>query len=95
MNSASIPTIGADKELLEGINTVRSWLMTADGYTRIYITSNCKNLIKEFRSYKYPEKGGEVPIDKNNHLMDCLRYILHTRKTGDGNTGGKVSVEMY
>ena len=50
---------------------------------RLYIMSNCVNLIQEGRNYKYKESDidnaknrGEKPVDANNHTMDALRYIV-------------------
>lgn len=92
MESSGIPTMGANKDIIDGIRKVRAWLKTADGYVRLYVTSNCINTIEEFNSYKYPEKGGEIPIDKNNHLMDPLRYIFNT--LDDIGTDGVTGVEV-
>jgi len=42
-----------------------------------------KNLQKEQQSYLYEQlKDGTIinkPLDKNNHLMDCLRYLIYTK----------------
>lgn len=94
MDSAGLPVIGANKDIDSGIRKVRSWLRTADGYVRLYVTSNCVNCISEFKSYKYPESGGNKPIDKNNHLMDPLRYIFNTMDDVDTGGGG-ISAECY
>ena len=45
MESAGIPTQGANKNIEIGIERVRSWLKTADGHVRLYVTSNCPLLI--------------------------------------------------
>jgi hypothetical protein len=40
------------------------------------VFSTCKNTIKEFGKYCYPEGGSkEHPLDKNNHTMDALKYV--------------------
>ena len=87
MESAGLPVIGANKEIIPGIERVRSWLRTADGYVRLYITDNCVNTIAELNAYSYPESGGDKPIDKNNHLLDGIRYIFNTMdEVGSDNT---------
>lgn len=50
---------------------------------RIKIFKTCKNTINEIKEYRYPEDSdslkrniGDKPIDKNNHAMDCLRYMI-------------------
>jgi hypothetical protein len=95
MESAGLPVLGANKDIVNGIEKVRPWLRTADGYIRLYVTDNCVNTIAEFRSYRYPESGGNKPIDKNNHLMDPLRYIFDTMDDIGSSSGGKVEVDMY
>ena len=50
-------------------------------FKKIIIHPRCKNLIKEMGlySYKTDRLSGEVlpvPIDKNNHWQDSLRYSL-------------------
>lgn len=95
MESAGLPVVGANKDIAVGIEKVRAWLKTADGYVRLYITSNCKNTIKEFNSYSYPEKGGEIPIDKDNHLMDPIRYIFNTMDDIGTDSVAGVTVEAY
>lgn len=93
LEDAGIPVEGAVKELENGIELVRGWLRTADGYVRLYVTSNCVNTIKEFNSYRYPEKGGNKPVDKDNHLMDGIRYIFSSKdKVGTGSSS--VSIEL-
>lgn len=48
-------------------------------WTRLYVSSKCKNLIREFGLYrrkKLPDGTfDEKPEDKNNHAMDALRYM--------------------
>lgn len=53
----------------------------------IVINPRCPNMVREFRSYAYktdPRTGEVLPVieDKNNHLIDALRYAvegLHRR----------------
>ena len=43
---------------------------------RLYVCAHCVPLIKEFMAYRFPEGGGEDPIDKDNHAIDALRYLV-------------------
>lgn len=47
---------------------------------KVYIHPSCVNTIMEFNSYAWEQdKSGKwlnKPVDKNNHLMDALRYSL-------------------
>lgn len=57
---------------------------------RYLCASDCKNIMDEFYSYCYQrDKEGNwlnKPEDKNNHLMDALRYSLQCIE------GGKATV---
>ena len=48
----------------------------------IYISKESKNIFKEFQSYYWQElKDGTIinkPVDKNNHLMDSIRYAVYS-----------------
>lgn len=52
---------------------------------KLFITNNCKNFILELEQYKYPEakkerNPGEIPVKKNDHGPDALRYLaLHLK----------------
>jgi phage terminase large subunit len=64
----------AEKDVRDGINRVKRF--------HFHITPNSPNLIKEARGYSYKKnKDGrmlEEPIKFHDHLMDGLRYALHT-----------------
>jgi phage terminase large subunit len=59
------------------------WLQTK----KIVIDQKCQNLINEISIYSWQEdKHGEVlsppkPIDRNNHLIDAMRYALERDRT--------------
>ena len=61
-----------------GIEKVRNYLY--EGKLKIFTT--CDNLKTEARDYIYKpldktmSTNSDKPIDKNNHLMDCLRYLI-------------------
>ncbi len=59
---------GANK----GQDSVRSSINKLQEY-EILVTSDSLNLIKELRGYVWLD--GQKPIDKNNHLIDPLRYV--------------------
>jgi len=49
---------------------------------KIHITSDSNNAIQEFRNYKWQEdRTGKLtnkPIDKNNHIIDAVRYATYS-----------------
>jgi len=52
----------------------------------IVIDSRCVNLRNELLAYKWKEDAGgnaiRVPVDKNNHLIDALRYAYESEAGG-------------
>jgi phage terminase large subunit len=63
----------ADKEVEKGIDAIktRNW----------YITKDSVNTLKEVKSYSWKEKDGKAldePVKVNDHLMDAIRYAVHT-----------------
>ena len=64
----------AKKDVSAGIDRVKGH--------KLHIHSGSSNLIDEIRTYKYREtKDGKVldePVPFNDHLMDCIRYVLFT-----------------
>tara|TARA_R110001632_G_scaffold140562_1_gene256571 strand:+ start:3488 stop:4642 length:1155 start_codon:yes stop_codon:yes gene_type:complete len=49
---------------------------------KIHITSDSNNAIQEFRNYKWAEdRTGKLtnkPVDKNNHIIDAVRYATYS-----------------
>ena len=66
-----------NKDLYSGINRVKSYLKTADGNAKIFIFKNCKNLIREIKGYFWG--NDDVPIKKDDHALDELRYYIMNR----------------
>lgn len=68
----------------EGDNRIDAGIMKVFGYMeskRLRILSSCVEMIREGRNYRYPEqkideKAVDKPIDKDNHAMDTLRYLI-------------------
>ena len=71
-----------------GIRLVRTklYVREATGKPKLFVGRNCTATIKEFQSYKHIRDAfGEVsdtPEDKNNHLMDALRYLVTDHMSG-------------
>ncbi len=64
------PTKKGRDSIIAGIDLLKRY--------KLFVTPNSQNLIQEFRNYKWSEdKTGKltnIPIDRNNHLLDSLRY---------------------
>lgn len=69
----------------KGADSINNGIQYIQGY-KIYIHPRCKNFINEISQYSWAtDKNGEStnkPNDKNNHLMDAMRYALqeYTKK---------------
>lgn len=66
------------KDIVAGVDRVRELFKQG----RIHISADCKNLIHELETYRYPDKKPdqnevEKPIKENDHALDALRYALY------------------
>ena len=71
-----------------GIRAVKTKLYVREGSgkPKLFVGRNCKATKKEFQSYKrLRDAWGEVsetPEDKNNHIMDAIRYLVLDQMSG-------------
>lgn len=65
-----------NNDILYGIEKVRNYLYNGT----LLIFNDCRNLIEEASKYSYPKSNtrnsNDKPIDKDNHLMDAMRYMV-------------------
>lgn len=66
-----------NKDLFSGISKVKSYLKSVDGRSKLFIFKNCVNMIREFKGYWWGER--DVPIKKDDHALDELRYYIMSR----------------
>lgn len=66
------------KELLVGIQKVKRYICDANGNRRLFIFKNCPNLIREIKAYFWGDD--DVPIKKDDHCLDELRYYIMSIK---------------
>lgn len=73
MHRAGINVKAADKGVNEGIDKVKS--------SKLFVSSNSTNLIKELRNYKWKvDKNGkklDEPVKFNDHACDAMRYAIY------------------
>jgi len=66
---------------LKGRDSINAGIDLLKRY-KIHITSDSDNAIREFRNYKWLEdKTGKLtnkPVDKNNHIIDAVRYATYS-----------------
>ena len=48
---------------------------------KIFIFKTCVNLIRELKTYRWGK--GDLPIKRDDHCVDELRYFIMTRPTGE------------
>ncbi len=66
-----------NKDLFSGIQRVKTYLKNAKGDSKLFIFKTCTNLIREFKSYFWG--NSDVPIKKDDHSLDELRYYIMSR----------------
>lgn len=78
MNTYGLDNWAAKNALESGINAVKEKFENR----KLMVSPKCKNLIRELRNYCYNKDGH--PIDKDNHCLDALRYIIFSEKNFSG-----------
>lgn len=81
LRSAGLNVRESNKDIVSGVDHVRELFKQG----RIHINPECKNLIMELETYRYPDKKPdkneeEKPIKENDHLLDAMRYAIYTFK---------------
>lgn len=92
--SAGIPAVAAENDIREGIDAY--YELISSGNYRV-VAKDCPYLIDEKDSYHYPEekdlktdqdksKRTDLPVDQNDHILDCARYLSMGTKKVDKKT---------
>ena len=69
---------------VKGKDSVINGIMNISEYT-ITVNPLCKNTIFELSNYLWDKNSPNSPEDKNNHLMDAMRYAFYdVKRTGRG-----------
>ncbi|MEM6504799.1 MAG: phage terminase large subunit [Planctomycetota bacterium] len=75
LEQAELPVVKAENAVLDGIRAVQRYMMTeGDGTPRFTVEPHSVHLLRELASYAWHPDRTDVPIDRNNHLADALRY---------------------
>jgi len=77
--------VAGDNDVIAGISRVKALLRQH----RLFIDRSCVNLIKELEGYHYEKDKGrgdvsELPVKKDDHAVDSLRYCLYQKEQGTG-----------
>lgn len=81
-----------NKDMFAGISTVKRYLKDGEGKAHLFIFKNCVNLIKEFKSYFWGDD--DLPIKKDDHALDELRYYLMSKPQPHLPTKEKSLIEL-
>lgn len=85
LRRVDIPTRNEPHKIVDGIQVVRRLVKDGQGYRALRVNRRCTNLLRELREgYKYPDgskarRDEEIPLDKDNHAADALRYWCFVR----------------
>jgi PBSX family phage terminase large subunit len=81
-------TLDANNDVIDGIRSVSNFMSNQ----QFKILDTCKDTIREIQSYVWDEKaserGDDKPVKKSDHLLDSIRYALHTH------FGKKMSIKI-
>lgn len=69
----------ANKDIVAGARSVGDRLTIAgDGRPRLYISPDCKQLIREMQFLEWDKDGDGPKAGQDDHACDALRYWVHT-----------------
>ncbi len=68
-----------NKDMFSGINKVKRYLRDGEGKPHLFIFKNCVNLIREIKSYWWGDQ--DLPIKKDDHCLDEMRYYIMNIQT--------------
>lgn len=75
---------------VKGKDSVINGIMNISEY-RIIVNPACKNTVAELSSYRWDKQTDNIPEDKNNHLMDAMRYAFYDVK----HTSREAEIKRY
>lgn len=77
-SSCGVQFATANNDVKGGIDRVKERLrVRGDGRPRLKVFASCVDLIREFPAYEWdPHRRDEMPIKKNDHALDALRYLV-------------------
>lgn len=81
-----------NKDMFSGIARVKSYLNRKNSFPNIYIFSCCVNMIREIKGYFWSD--GDLPIKRDDHSMDELRYYLMSKPRGETERPQKSAVAL-
>ena len=85
LHRRGLPAKAARNDVGDGIRLVAAAL----GEGKIFFHTGCEDAIREFSLYRWDEKaGGDVPVKRDDHAMDDMRYFALEYLGGGGGKSG-------
>lgn len=81
-------------ECEKGPGSVKAGLSALDDYTLV-IDPTSTNIKREVKTYVWSDKKAGIPVDKNNHAIDAIRYAFRKLSTGVGELADEVIDAFY
>lgn len=78
----------------KGPGSVKAGLAALDDYTLV-IDPSSMNIKREVKTYVWNDKKAGIPVDKNNHAIDAIRYAFRKLSTGVGELTDEVLDAFY
>ena len=85
MQAINVVGSSASDDYKTGISRISELLKPnpLNGLPQLYVFNTCRNVIKEFESYRWEEKrsghgANEIPHKEDDHAMDSLRYLMNS-----------------
>lgn len=66
-----IPAVKGPDSIRNGISRMKEF--------ELCVTARSINLLKEFRNYRWDPNRPNTPIDRMNHAIDAVRYVVQTK----------------
>ena len=93
-NETGFEFIAGNDNIKAGIEAIRFWLrLRADGTYKLRVFCNMYNFIKEMKHYRNQQRNKvfiDKPVDKNDHLLDPLRYLAQYNPTWVAPRAGQI-----
>ena len=80
-----------NKDMFTGINRVKSYFKNSLGERKLFIFKNCVNLIREIKGYFWG--NNDLPVKKDDHALDELRYYIMSRPENKLNKLEKTQIQ--
>lgn len=81
-------------ECEKGPGSVKAGLSALDDYTMVIDPASI-NILREVKTYVWNDKKAGIPVDKNNHAIDAIRYAFRKLSTGVGEIPDEVIDAFY